>query len=123
MHFGRPHTPDDEPWIEALIKTLKYHRDCPSHFQQVDDVVSWFKRFPDIYNNDPHSALSYVTPSQTLLGKKEVILAQRKSNLLAARKLRRLNYKTARVGPAQRDNSKNLTFVARTDTIVITKPT
>lgn len=114
VHFGRPHTPDDEPWIEAFIKTLKYHRDCPGYFQQVDDVVSWFKRFPDIYNNEPHSALSYVTPTQALQGLKEVILAQRKSNLLAACKMRLLNYKAA--------NSKNLTSVSKVDTIVITKP-
>lgn len=58
VHFGRPHTPDDEPWIEAFIKTLKYHRECPSHFQQVDDGVQWFVRFKDIYNNEPHSSLS-----------------------------------------------------------------
>ena len=111
VHFGRPHTPDDEPWIESLNRTLKYHRDCPSGFPMVDDVVNWFKRFPDIYNNDPHSSLSYVTPTQALLGKKEVILAQRKSNLLQARKLRLFNYKAA--------NSKNLTSCAMVDTIVI----
>lgn len=115
VHFGRPHTPDDEPWIEAFIKTLKYHRECPSHFQQVDDVVSWFKQFPDIYNNEPHSSLSYVTPIQTLLGKKEVILAQRNFNLLTARKTRLLNYKTA--------NSKNLTPALKIDTVVISKST
>ena len=111
VHFGRPHTPDDEPWIESLNRTLKYHRDCPSGFPMVDDVVNWFKRFPDIYNNDPHSSLSYVTPSQALRGLKEVILAQRKSNLLQARKLRLFNYKAAK--------SKNLTSCAMVDTIVI----
>ena len=111
VHFGRPHTPDDEPWIESLNRTLKYHRDCPSGFPMVDDVVNWFKQFPDIYNNDPHSSLSYVTPSQALRGLKEVILAQRKSNLLQARKLRLFNYKAAK--------SKNLTSCAMVDTIVI----
>lgn len=119
VHFGRPHTPDDEPWIEALIKTLKYHRDCPSRFPQVDDVVSWFNIFPDIYNNDPHSALSYVTPTQTLQGLKEVILAQRKSNLLQARKTRLLHYKTACATQPSADDSKNLTSCSMVDTIVI----
>lgn len=115
VHFGRPHTPDDEPWIEAFNRTLKYHRDCPNYFPLVDDVVQWFKRFPDIYNNDPHSSLSYVTPSQTLRGLKEVILARRKSNLIKARNLRLLNYKIA--------NSKNLTSDAMVATIVIDTPT
>lgn len=88
VHFGRPHTPDDQAWIESFIKTLKYHRDAPRLFQLVDDILQWLSRFPDIYNNDPHSSLSYVTPLQALSGKKEVILSQRKQNLAAARLLR-----------------------------------
>jgi len=111
VHFGRPHTPDDEPWIEAFNRTLKYHRDCPGCFPLVDDVVNWFTRFPDIYNNDPHSSLSYVTPSQALRGLKEVILARRKFNLIKARNGRLLNYKNA--------NSKNLTLAKKVATIVI----
>ena len=88
VHFGRPHMPDDQAWIEAFIKTLKYHRDAPQSFKLVDDILQWLKRVPDIYNNDPHSSLSYVTPLQALSGQKEVILNQRKQNLAAARMLR-----------------------------------
>lgn len=88
VHFGRPHTPDDQAWIEAFIKTLKYHREAPETFKIVDDVLQWIMRIPDIYNNDPHSSLSYVTPLQALQGLKEVILNQRKHNLEAARALR-----------------------------------
>lgn len=88
IHFGRPHTPEDQAWIEALIKTLKYHRETPSSFIQVADIVGWFKKFPGIYNNEPHSSLKYVTPAQALAGKMEVILKQRKNNLLEARKRR-----------------------------------
>lgn len=88
IHYGRPHTPDDQAWIEAFIKTLKYHREAPVSFATVDDIAQWFKCFPDIYNNDPHSSLKYVTPLQALLGQQEVILNQRKQNLLSARKLR-----------------------------------
>ena len=88
VHFGRPHTPDDQAWIEAFIKTLKYHRDAPKVFKLVDDIIQWLGRFPDIYNNDPHSSLSYVTPLQALSGQKEVILNQRKQNLAEARMLR-----------------------------------
>ena len=88
VHFGRPHTPDDQAWIESFIKTLKYHRDVPESFPLVDDILRWFNTFPDIYNNDPHSSLGYVTPLQTLAGQKEVILRQRKQNLAIARLLR-----------------------------------
>jgi len=88
VHFGRPHTPDDQAWIEAFIKTLKYHRDAPRSFKLVDDILQWLNRVPNIYNNDPHSSLSYVTPLQALSGQKEVILNQRKQNLEQARMLR-----------------------------------
>ena len=88
VHFGRPHTPDDQAWIEAFIKTLKYHRDAPQSFKLVDDILQWLARIPEIYNNDPHSSLSYVTPLQALSGLKEVILNQRKQNLAAARIMR-----------------------------------
>jgi transposase InsO family protein len=88
VHFGRPHTPDDQAWIEAFIKTLKYHRDAPQSFKMVDDITQWFNRFPNIYNNDPHSSLNYVTPLQALSGQKEVILDQRKQNLDLARSMR-----------------------------------
>ena len=100
IHFGRPHTPDDEGWIEALIKNLKYHREAPQSFKIVDDVLQWLSRFPDIYNNDPHSSLSYVTPLQALQGQKEVILNQRKQNLEAARALRYTAWKSAYMPPS-----------------------
>ena len=95
VHFGRPHTPDDQAWIEAFIKTLKYHRDAPRSFNLVDDILQWLNRVPDIYNNDPHSSLGYVTPLQALSGQKEVILNQRKQNLAAARIARHAAWKSA----------------------------
>ncbi len=94
VHFGRPHTPDDQAWIEAFIKTLKYHRDAPRSFKLVDDILQWLNRVPNIYNNDPHSSLNYVTPLQALSGQKEVILNQRKQNLASARMIRYTAWKT-----------------------------
>lgn len=88
VHYGRPHTPDDEAWIEAFIKTLKYHRERPASFPLVDDVVSWLDRFPEIYNNDPHSSLKYVTPLQAISGLQEVIVNHRKENMASACKMR-----------------------------------
>ena len=96
VHFGRPHTPDDQGWIEAFIRTLKYHRDAPQVFKLVDDIAQWLNCVPDIYNNDPHSSFSYVTPLQALSGQKEVILNQRKQNLAQARALRYNAWKASR---------------------------
>ncbi|MFH1237938.1 MAG: hypothetical protein V1491_00690, partial [archaeon] len=79
---------------ESFIKTLKYHREAPLSFPLVNDILCWIERFPDIYNNDPHSSLSYVTPFQTLSGQKEVILNQRKKNLDTARLLRYTTWQT-----------------------------
>ena len=95
VHFGRPHTPDDQAWIESFIKTLKYHREVPQSFALVDDILRWLSRFPDIYNNDPHSSLDYVTPLQTLSGQREVIVNQRKRNLATARLLRYTDWQTS----------------------------
>ena len=94
IHYGRPHTPDDEAWIESFIRTLKHHREVPQNFSQVDDIVQWLTRFPEIYNNDPHSAHKYVSPLQALSGQKEAILNKRKNNLTAARLLRYTAWKT-----------------------------
>jgi transposase InsO family protein len=96
VHFGRPNNPDDEAWIEALIKTLKYHREAPAQFNQVNDVVQWINRFPELYNNEPHSSLHYVTPTEALSGKMEVILKRRKQNLALARSLRYIAWKATR---------------------------
>lgn len=82
--------------IESSVKTLKHHRDALQSFKLVDDILQWLNRFPDIYNNDPDSSLSYVTPLQALSGQKEVILNQRKQNLATARMLRYTAWKAGR---------------------------
>jgi hypothetical protein len=95
VYYGRPHTPDDEGWIEALNKNIKLHRDAPKIFPIVDDVIAWLPRFKELYNNDPHSSLKYVTPQEAFDGKMEVILAERKQNLLNARQSRLEAYRAS----------------------------
>ena len=121
IHYGRPHTPDDEGWIEAFIKTLKYHRDAPASFKIVDDVVDWLNRFPALYNNDPHSSLKYVTPLQAASGQKEVILAQRRLNLISARKQRYAYWqaKSRRSGSENRLNPAQKKAVERIPEVVM----
>lgn len=112
VHFGRPHTPDDEAWIESFIRTLKYHRDVPASFPQVDDVVRWLQQFPALYNNDPHSSHKYVTPLQVLLGQKEVILKKRKRNLVAARAIRHATWKSQHQNATIRQPIKEVALVS-----------
>lgn len=93
LAFSRPHTPDDNAWIEALIKTFKYHPECPEAFATVLDVQEWARKFQKLYNDHPHSALKYVTPNQEHGGLGNQIRTQRQNNLLEARRIRLAAYK------------------------------
>ena len=88
LEFARPYTPDDNAWIEALIKYMKYHPACPDDFETVQDVMSWVEKFYGLYNDHPHSALGYVRPNDEHAGLGNTIRTQRKENLLIARKVR-----------------------------------
>ena len=96
LAFSRPHTPDDNAWIEALIKTFKYHPECPETFATVLDVQEWAGKFQKLYNDHPHSALKYVTPNQEHGGLGNQIRSQRKENLLQARLKRLAAYKAGK---------------------------
>lgn len=89
--FSRPHTPDDNPWIEAFNKNLKYHPACPESFETVQDVIDWVNWYQIFYNNNPHSALSYVRPNEEHAGLGNVIREQRKEKLKLSKK-ERLEY-------------------------------
>lgn len=91
LEYARPYTPDDNAWIEALIKYLKYHPACPDRFETVQDVIDWVEKFQRLYNDHPHSALGYVRPNDEHAGLGNHIREQRKENLLSARQ-RRLAY-------------------------------
>jgi len=48
LEYARPYTPDDNAWIEAFIKYLKYHPDCPEEFETVEDVIGWVRKYQKI---------------------------------------------------------------------------
>lgn len=63
--FSRPSVSDDNPFSEALFKTLKY---CPSYpddgFASIKEVKVWVTKFVDWYNNvHLHSGINWVTPA------------------------------------------------------------
>lgn len=98
LEYARPYTPDDNAWIEAFIKYLKYHPACPDHFETVQDVIDWVEKFKRLYNNHPHSALGYVRPNEEHAGLGHAIRQQRKENLLSARQKRLACYKAKKAG-------------------------
>ena len=65
--FSRPSVSDDNPFSEALFKTVKYHPTFPltDKFKTIIDARAWVVKFSQWYNtNHMHSGLKFVTPVQ-----------------------------------------------------------
>jgi putative transposase len=78
--FSRPSVSNDNPYSEALFKTLKYRPDFPDQpFDILDQARQWVTGFTHWYNEKHrHSALKFVTPGQRHRGEDKGILIQRK---------------------------------------------
>ena len=76
--FSRPRVHDDNPYSEALFKTLKYTVGYPRYFNNLEHAREWMAAFVDWYNNEHlHSAIGYVTPQQRHDGSAEAIFQAR----------------------------------------------
>lgn len=77
--FSRPSVKDDNPFSEALFKTLKYCPNFPSRpFVSIAEATEWVARFVVWYNEEHlHSAISFTTPSSRHEGTDEMILQKR----------------------------------------------
>jgi len=78
--FSRPSVSDDNPYSEALFKTLKYHATFPkwSNFSDINASRIWCEKFVIWYNQTHlHSALKFVTPEQRHSGKDKDIRQKR----------------------------------------------
>lgn len=85
--FSRPRVSDDNPYSEALFRTLKY---CPSFptqpFATVANATQWVAAFVQWYNHvHQHSAIHFVTPDDRHTHRDIAILAQRDQVFRAAR--------------------------------------
>jgi putative transposase len=85
--FSRPSVSNDNPYSEAMFKTLKYHPGFPDKpFDSLDEARQWVSGFQRWYNEiHRHSALKFVTPGQRHRGEDIAILEQRKAVYEAAR--------------------------------------
>jgi putative transposase len=88
--FSRPAVSNDNPYSEALFKTLKYRPDYPARpFTNLNQARRWVAGFVDWYNHEHrHSAIQFVTPAQRHSGQDRAILTQRKAVYEAAKKRR-----------------------------------
>lgn len=86
--FSRPSVSDDNPYSEALFRTLKYCPEYPSTgFATVADARAWVTRFVAWYNHDhQHSGIGYVAPADRHAGLDVAILAARKAVYERARR-------------------------------------
>ena len=86
--FSRPSVSDDNPFSEALFKTLKY---CPSYpqdgrFESIEAARIWVEKFVYWYNNvHLHSGINWVTPASRHEGRDQAILENRVGVYEAAR--------------------------------------
>lgn len=78
--FSRPHVSDDNPYSEALFRTLKYTPAYPQlPFPDIASAQRWVDRFVNWYNGmHRHSAIRYVTPDERHFGHEHDILARRR---------------------------------------------
>ena len=88
--FSRPSVSNDNPYSEALFKTLKYHPGFPDKpFESLQEARKWVAGFQHWYNEEHrHSALRFVTPDQRHRGEDHLILSQRTSLYQAAKACR-----------------------------------
>lgn len=86
--FSRPSVKDDNPFSEALFKTLKYTPSYPSQpFSSCGVASSWVEKFVGWYNEEHlHSAISFTTPNSRHSGEDLKILVDRKRIYEIARK-------------------------------------
>ena len=86
--YSRPRVSNDNPYSEALFKTLKYRPEWPSSgFSSLEEARDWVQNFSDWYNNKHrHSKINFVTPGQRHAGEDREILMKRKKVLEAAKK-------------------------------------
>lgn len=86
--YSRPRVSNDNPFSEALFKTLKYTKDFPHKgFISLEEARKWVYRFVNFYNTEfLHSGIKFVTPYQRhygldikLLEKRDAVYKQARS--------------------------------------------
>ncbi len=77
--FSRPSVSNDNPFSEALFKTLKYVPSFPEiGFASIEEAKAWVEKFVRWYNHcHLHSGINFVTPASKHNGQDDAILKNR----------------------------------------------
>ena len=88
--FSRPSVSNDNPFSEALFRTLKYRPTFPdAAFASLEAARSWVGAFVRWYNSEHrHSGIRFVTPDERHFGREQAILRRRHATYERARKRR-----------------------------------
>lgn len=82
---SRPHVSNDNPYIEASFKTLKYCPAFPGSFGSIEDARAFCARFFEHYNHvHRHAGIGLHTPASVHYGTASEIRKQRAATLDAA---------------------------------------
>ncbi len=86
--FSRPAVSNDNPYSEALFKTLKYRPAYPNRaFESLLAARQWVGVFVQWYNEEHrHSAINFVTPAERHAGLDTALLEKRAIVYEAAKK-------------------------------------
>jgi len=86
--FSRPRVSNDNPYSEALFKTLKYRPKYPNQgFSNIAEARKWVEKFVHWYNHcHLHSGINFVTPNQRHTGADISIMKNRIKTYEEARK-------------------------------------
>jgi transposase InsO family protein len=85
--FSRPSVSNDNPFSEALFRTVKYRPWYPERpFASLAEARAWVEGFVAWYNHEHHhSAIRFVTPAQRHSGEDRALLARRHAVYQSAR--------------------------------------
>lgn len=78
--YSRPRVSNDNPYSEAMFRTLKYRPEFPyKGFKTLEEARIWSNQFVHWYNCEhQHSGIKFVTPEQCHTGAHHEILKNRK---------------------------------------------
>ena len=93
QHFGRPHTPTDQAWIETLFGHVKGEWPHLEKITDPGDLEAELERVRTEYNTVRlHASIGYVTPDDEHEGRGEAIRKHRRDGLDRARQ-QRIDYR------------------------------
>jgi putative transposase len=85
-HYGRPHTPTDQAWIESFFGHLKVEHPYLELIEDIDVLRAELERRRTHYNKVRlHAGIGYVTPDQEHQGEGIAVRAARRAGLTRAR--------------------------------------